>query len=467
MPSPALARVFLSAYAPALSSPELSTEAAIKPSNDHRPTHQPSEPSPYAEDQTSDTPSQPPTDKISRTPALEPGELVLVTGVNGYIGSHIAYELLKRGYMVRGEIEVEKSVEGGTVVGHEGSGSEEVEGKTRREGEGGHENSEIDRDRKSVQGEGQVVFEVVVVKDMAAENAFDDVVEGCSAIIHVATDLSLNHNPHAVIPPMISGVQNALRAAARSPSVKRFIYTSSCAACTAPIANKAFHVTDQTWNEADIALAWAPPPYTGERRLAVYAASKTLAEKECWRFVKEEKPGFVLNAVLPNCNIGRILCREQPASTGGWYKRLWDSNDAAMLHLLREEFPPQHWVHVTDTAVLHVAALLEGDVRGERILAFAGPFNWNDTVDVLERIDGEEGNEGWREAVEGVNGVGGEGEKGVGGWGKGKRTWERKIDCPRDLKTVETGRGEELLRRYGRDRFRGLEESLKECVGSF
>lgn len=183
--------------------------------------------------------------------------------------------------------------------------------------------------------------------------------------------------------------------------------------------------------------------------------------------MKEEKPGFVLNAVLPNCNIGRILCREQPASTGGWYKRLWDSNDAAMLHLLREEFPPQHWVHVTDTAVLHVAALLEGDVRGERILAFAGPFNWNDTVDVLERIDGEEGNEGWREAVEGVNGVGGEGEKGVGGWGKGKRTWERKIDCPRDLKTVETGRGEELLRRYGRDRFRGLEESLKECVGSF
>lgn len=202
MPSPALARVFLSAYAPALSSPELSTEAAIKPSNDHRPTHQPSEPSPYAEDQTSDTPSQPPTDKISRTPALEPGELVLVTGVNGYIGSHIAYELLKRGYMVRGtvrdawkgeymrrcfegmgllgEIEVEKSVEGGTVVGHEGSGSEEVEGKTRREGEGGHENSEIDRDRKSVQGEGQVVFEVVVVKDMAAENAFDDVVEGTS-----------------------------------------------------------------------------------------------------------------------------------------------------------------------------------------------------------------------------------------------------------------------------------------------
>ncbi|KAL8764586.1 MAG: hypothetical protein Q9194_006959 [Teloschistes cf. exilis] len=472
MPSPALARAFLSAHAPALSSPESSTEAAIKPSNDRRPTHQPSEPSPYAEDQTSDTPSQPPTDKISRTPALEPGELVLVTGVNGYIGSHIAYELLKRGYMVRGtvrdaskgeymrrcfaemgllgESEVEKSVEGGTVIGHERSGSEEVQGKKRREGEGGHENSEIDQDRKSVQGEGHEVFEIVVVKDMAAENAFDDVVEGCSAIIHVATDLSLNHNPHAVIPPMIFGVQNALRAAARSPSVKRFIYTSSCAACTAPIANKAFHVTDQTWNEADIALAWAPPPYAEERRLAVYAASKTLAEKECWRFVKEEKPGFVLNAVLPNCNIGRILCREQPASTGGWYKHLWDSNDAAMLHLLREEFPPQHWVNVTDTAVLHVAALLEGDVRGERILAFAGPFNWNDTVDVLERIDGEDGNEGWREVVEGVNGVGGEvekGEKGVDGWGKGKRTWERKIDCPRDLKTVETGRAEELLRR--------------------
>lgn len=42
--------------------------------------------------------------------ALSPGEPVLVTGVNGYIASHVANELLLAGYRVRGTVRnVEKS----------------------------------------------------------------------------------------------------------------------------------------------------------------------------------------------------------------------------------------------------------------------------------------------------------------------------------------------------------------------
>lgn len=41
---------------------------------------------------------------------LSPGVLVLVTGVNGYIASHVANELLLAGYRVRGTVRnVEKS----------------------------------------------------------------------------------------------------------------------------------------------------------------------------------------------------------------------------------------------------------------------------------------------------------------------------------------------------------------------
>ena len=36
--------------------------------------------------------------------ALEPGKLILVTGVNGLIGSHVADQLLERGYRVRGVV---------------------------------------------------------------------------------------------------------------------------------------------------------------------------------------------------------------------------------------------------------------------------------------------------------------------------------------------------------------------------
>lgn len=258
--------------------------------------------------------------------------------------------------------------------------------------------------------------------------------------MHVASDLTLNPDPHRVIPMVLSGIKNTLSAAARNSSVKRFVYTSSSAAATPPIANKKFHVDVCTWNDADVEAAWAPPPYKDDRKLAVYAASKALAEKECWRFMQEEKPAFILNAVLPNCNIGRILSKEQPASTGGWYKKMWEG-DVETLKLLRDRFPPQHYVNVTDTALLHLAALLEEDVRGERLLAFAGPFNFNDTAALMEKIDAE-------------------------GYGDGSRQYERIEDLPKDLKTVDTKRAQELLRRYGRPGFTGLEVSLKEAIKS-
>lgn len=35
---------------------------------------------------------------------LKPGSLVLITGVTGYIGAHIADQLLQRGYKVRGVV---------------------------------------------------------------------------------------------------------------------------------------------------------------------------------------------------------------------------------------------------------------------------------------------------------------------------------------------------------------------------
>jgi hypothetical protein len=43
-------------------------------------------------------------------------------------------------------------------------------------------------------------------------------------------------------------------------------------------------------------------------------------------------------------------------------------------------------VDVRDTARLHVAALLDPTVQSERLFAFAGPYNWNDVIDILKRL---------------------------------------------------------------------------------
>jgi len=54
------------------------------------------------------------------------------------------------------------------------------------------------------------------------------------------------------------------------------------------------------------------------------------AERALWKFVKEQKPGFVVNAVLPNANFGKILVKGQPASTGDWVTTLFNGNTDAL-----------------------------------------------------------------------------------------------------------------------------------------
>lgn len=257
---------------------------------------------------------------------------------------------------------------------------------------------------------------------------------GCAGVAHVASNLTFDSNPNAVIPEVLAGMKNTLRAAAKHASVKRFVYTSSSTAATAPKPNKRFHVDADTWNEEQVEQAWAPPPYNADRSWAVYGASKTQAERECWRFVREEKPSFVLSTVLPNCNIGRIMSKEQPASTAGWFKKLWEGDEGTK-QMLMKEIPPQYYINVRDTALLHVAALVEEDVRGERLFAFAGPFNYDMVAEAMNKM-----------------GVPNELEL-VGGMAE-------------DLSTVDTKRPEELLKRYGRSGFTGLEESLRENVAA-
>lgn len=39
-----------------------------------------------------------------------------------------------------------------------------------------------------------------------------------------------------------------------------------------------------------------------------------------------------------------------------------------------------------DTARLHVIALLDPDVKNERVYAFAGPYNYHDVVGILRKL---------------------------------------------------------------------------------
>ena len=57
----------------------------------------------------------------------------------------------------------------------------------------------------------------------------------------------------------------------------------------------------------------------------VYAASKAEAERACWAFMKEEKPRFTFNTVVPNSNFGTILLPGS-GSIARWLIALWNND---------------------------------------------------------------------------------------------------------------------------------------------
>lgn len=89
--------------------------------------------------------------------ALDKGSLVLVTGANGYIASHICDQTLAAGYRVRGTVrDMSKADWMVELFG---------------------------------QRYGKDAFEPVVVKDMSAEGAFDEPMKDCAGVIHAASNM--------------------------------------------------------------------------------------------------------------------------------------------------------------------------------------------------------------------------------------------------------------------------------------
>lgn len=239
--------------------------------------------------------------------------------------------------------------------------------------------------------------------------------------------MSLDPNPHNVIPQTIAGAVNIAESAAKEPSIKRFVYTSSSTAISSAKANVKFEISTENWNDEAVEKAWMPPPYNPDRAMVTYGASKTLAEKAIWKFAKERKPAYIVNAVLPDANIGEILNDKQPASTGAWVKTIFEGNLETV-----KGIPAVWMVNVKDTARLHVSALMDPRVENERILAYAEPFNGNDVLAKLRRLYPD-------------------------------RSFPRDVvDLPRTLSTLDYSREAKLLQAYGRDGFTGLEESVKD-----
>jgi nucleoside-diphosphate-sugar epimerase len=330
---------------------------------------------------------------------VPPGGKVLVSGVNGFVASHIADSLLNLGFTVRGTVRSEEKA----------AWIKEALTKSNP----------------------SVPFEVILVPDITAPNAWDEAVKGVDGIVHVAGDMNFRPDPNVSIIPMVSSVRNLLQTAAKEKSVKRFVFTSSNRAALSPLNNKVFTIEKTFWNEDTIKSAWRPPPYEADRIWDVYAALKAQTEKEIWKFEKEEHPKFIINSVLPSFVTGPIIHPRQPGSTGKWVMDMW--NDPSNFAPL-QGFGASYYTDSEDVALLHIAALTQEDVKNERLFAFAGPFNFNSWIEVFRKFDPT-------------------------------KPWP--ADDPaqeHDLSKIDTSREVRLLQRFGQPTWRSFHDSVKRAV---
>ncbi|KAH7127421.1 hypothetical protein EDB81DRAFT_809189 [Dactylonectria macrodidyma] len=296
---------------------------------------------------------------LSFTPAIPKGSTVLVTGASGWVGSNVVDQFLAYGYKVRGTTrDVNKAAWA-------------VEVFEKKYGKG--------------------VFELVAIPDMIAYGAYDEAVKGVDVVAHTASIMELEADPEKVIPGSISGALNALKAAYATPTVKRFVLTSSSTAAvlSSRDVSKAV-VTKDSWNENAVKIAWSGPPYDPVRPLFVYAASKTQTEQAVWKFHKEnraKRPDLVVNAVLPNMVFGASLDPEKQGypSSAGFVAGLYNGD----MHYGLPLVPPQNYIGSADAGRLHVAGAIHPDVTDERIFGFAGSYSWDDVLEIFRKNEPE------------------------------------------------------------------------------
>jgi len=234
------------------------------------------------------------------TTSIPAGSWILVTGASGFLASHICLQFLQRGFKVRG------------TVRDPAQSSWLLEGRFKTYANVG-------------------AFELVPVPHLGADGAYDEVVKGVAAIIHTAYVTNIVPDPNHVITPMVTDIQSIMNASIREPSVKEVVFTSSALAAS-PLVLGVDNGTigRDSWNDAVLETAWAPPPYGASHAMVNYPASKVAAEKEVWRFVEENNLHFNVNIVSPAGITGEPLHKKHIEGHANWVVHAYRGNIAVM-----------------------------------------------------------------------------------------------------------------------------------------
>ncbi len=156
--------------------------------------------------------------------------------------------------------------------------------------------------------------------DLMDTGSYAEAMKGCQVVFHTASPFTIDiKDPQKeLVDPALLGTRNVLEQACQTPSVKRVVVTSSCAAIYGDNAdlkttpNGIF--TEAAWNTSS-SLTHQP-----------YSYSKTVAEKEAWR-IAESQTQWDLVTINPSLVIGPGT---NPDATSESFKLIKQMGDGSM-----------------------------------------------------------------------------------------------------------------------------------------
>ena len=191
--------------------------------------------------------------------------------------------------------------------------------------------------------------------DLLLDAGWDDAVEGCDYVIHVASPVPVKppENEDDVIIPARDGTLRLLRAAAKG-GVKRVVLTSSMAAIWDGHKDYSRIFDENDWANLD-------------GKINAYGKSKTLAERAAWDFVSNldgENP-IELSTINPGFVFGPIIYSKKVSPTIEAIRKIMagDYPGAGHIYMLS--------VDVRDVAAAHLAAMTTPNAVGKRFCCIA------------------------------------------------------------------------------------------------
>lgn len=242
---------------------------------------------------------------------------VLLTGISGFLGGHIALQLLEAGYTVRGSVRnLAKADKVRTTLSRHGADTSRLE---------------------------------FVALDLLADAGWQEAMAGCRYLQHTASPFVINmpDDKMDLIRPAVEGTERALKAALAA-DIEHIVLTSSMAAIA--------YGHDKTRTAPFTADDWTD---LNGRDINAYIESKTRAERRAWEIMRAAGQEQRLSTINPSAILGPLL-DDDPGTSAGMVVRLLNGSVPALPRI------PFVIVDVRDVAAAHVQAMTDPEAAGRR-----------------------------------------------------------------------------------------------------